>query len=256
MPRIVDLSKTIRYDRKDPWFMRSKVRRTAHFMGGLQIRLGFRLPRRLFPEGFRGWANDSIRMGVHSSTHIDAPWHYHHTSGEGPARTIDQIPLEWCYGPGVVIDVSHKPDFELITVADLEADLDRTGAVIEPGTIVLIRTGRDRLAGTSEITEKGTGMSREATLWLVDKGVKVIGIDQWGFDLPLGWMAREAKKRNDRDFFWQAHLVGREKEYCHIEQMVNLGSLPASGFKVAVFPLKIEGASASPARVVAIFEED
>ncbi len=70
------------------------------------------------------------------------------------------------------------------------------------------------------------------------------------------WMAKEAVRRKDPEYFWQAHLVGKEKEYCHIEQLTNLDDLPPSGFKVGVFPLKIEGASASPARVVAIFEED
>ena len=49
-------------------------------------------------------------------------------------------------------------------------------------------------------------------------------------------------------------MIGAEKEYYHMEQLVNLDSLPLKGFKVAVFPLKIVGASAAPARVVAIFE--
>jgi kynurenine formamidase len=120
--------------------------------------------------------------------------------------------------------------------------------------IVLIRTGRDKLNGTKKFAEVGTGMTAESTRWLIEQGIKVMGIDQWGWDLPLPYMAQQAKLLNDPTLFWQAHLVGRELEYCHIEQLVNLESLPPSGFQVCVFPLKIVGALAAPARVVAILD--
>lgn len=255
MATIIDLSKTIEYNRQDPWFMRIKVKHFPHRKSRLLIRYFLGLPARLFPKHFDGWADDKIvSMGVHAATHIDAPWHYSPTVNGQPAKTIDQVPLEWCYGPGIVINMTHKAELEEITVADLQQDLSRSGAVIAPGTIVLIYTGRDKYIGTKDYPMKGTGMSSAATHWLIDQGVKVIGIDQWGFDLPLKDMVARAKATNDPDLFWQAHLVGQEKEYCHMEQLVNLGSLPAYGFKVAVFPLKIKNASAAPARVVAIIE--
>ncbi len=97
-------------------------------------------------------------------------------------------------------------------------------------------------------------MSAEATEWLIDKGIKVMGIDSWGWDLPLPHMIKRAKETDNSEFFWEAHLVGRDKEYCHMEQLVNLDKLPFTGFKIAVFPLNIVGASAAPARVVALFE--
>ena len=90
--------------------------------------------------------------------------------------------------------------------------------------------------------------------WLIDQGIKVMGIDSWGWDLPLKHMMKKAKETNDPELFWEAHLVGQRKEYWHMEQLVNLDALPSQGFKVAVFPLKIVGASAAPARVVAIIE--
>jgi kynurenine formamidase len=254
MQKIIDLSKPIEYRKVDPWWMRIRVKRQSHKTGGFQIWFTTGLPKRLFPRGFTGWANDSVTMGVHSTTHIDAPWHYHPTSGGKPSKTIDRIPLEWCYGPGVVINMSHKADYDLITVEDIKKEIKSSGVRIKPGTIVLIRTDRDRIINQRDYTLRGTGMSGEATEWLVDLGVKVIGIDQWGFDLPLKWMASEARRRNDPEYFWQAHLVGREKEYMHIEQLVNLSALPPHGFTVAVFPLKIVGASASPVRVVAIMD--
>lgn len=255
MPKIIDLSKTIRYYREDPWFMKVKIKHKPHRKARILIRaLG--LPFKLFPKGFVGWADDTIqKMGVHSTTHIDAPWHYSPTVGGKPAKTIDQIPLEWCYGDGIVIDMTHKADFDPITVEDIEADLAKSGATIQAGNIVLIRTGRDQWMGTKDFPHKGTGMSPEATRWLIEQGVKVMGIDQWGWDLPLKYQIREAKRTKNNALFWQAHLVGKDLEYCHMEQLTNLQSLPPFGFKVAVFPLKIEGASAAPARVVAILEE-
>ena len=252
--QIIDLSKTIEYKKEDPWFMRIKVKNKPHRKAGVLIKYFLKLPRRLFPRGFEGWADDKIYgMGVHSSTHIDAPWHYSPTVAGKPAKTIDQVPLEWLYGPGVVIDMSHKPDYEEITVQDLQNDLTKTGAKLAPGTIVLIRTDRDQLKG-KEFVERGTGMGRAATEWLIDQGIKVMGIDQWGWDLPLRYLAAQAKATNDPNLFWQAHLVGQEKEYLHMEQLTNLKALPSHGFKVAVFPLKIKGASAAPARVVGIIE--
>ncbi|HVI44708.1 MAG TPA: cyclase family protein [Chitinophaga sp.] len=253
--KIIDLSKTIEYNKQDPWFMRIKIKHKSHKQSRMLIRFFLGLPARLFPKGFQGWADDKITgMGVHAATHIDAPWHYSPVVNGQPAKTIDEVPLEWCYGPGVVLNMTHKADLEEITVTDIQKDLEKSGAVITPGTIVLIYTGRDQYIGTSEYPMRGTGMSAEATHWLIDQGVKVMGIDQWGFDLPLKYMAQAARKNNKADYFWQAHLVGQEKEYCHMEQLVNLGALPSSGFKVAVFPLKIKGGSAAPARVVAIFE--
>lgn len=255
MPTIIDLSKTIQYNRKEPRFMRIKVRHKSHRKGRRMIKLLLRLPKKLFPKHFTGWADDCIeKMGVHSATHLDAPYHYGPKSGGKRAKTIDQIPLEWCYGPGVVINMSHKKDFEAITVEDIKKDLESSGAIIKEGTIVLIRTDRDKRMGTMDFFTKGTGMSAEATEWLIDQGVKVMGIDQWGWDLPLPYQVSLAKQANDRNVFWSAHRVGIEKEYCHLEQMCNLSSLPAHGFQVCVFPLKIKGASAGPVRAVAILD--
>ncbi|WP_027001491.1 cyclase family protein [Hugenholtzia roseola] len=257
MPQLIDLSKTIAYDPNDPWFMRIKVKHFSHKRSAFLIRFFLGLPKKLFPKNFTGWADDKIvSMGVHASTHIDAPWHYSPTCKGEKAKTIDEIPLEWCYGDGVVLDMSWKEDFEVITLEEVKNELKRLDFNLKayPNPIVLIRTDRDKYAGTPDFPKRGTGMSAEATRWLIEQGVKVMGIDQWGFDLPLPYMVEKAKKDKNADLFWEAHLVGQTHEYCHMEQLTNLAALPPKGFKVAVFPLKIKGASAAPARVVAIIE--
>ncbi len=252
--RFIDLSKPIRYNPGDPSFMKVRIKHKPHRRAKWLLRL-FGLPFKLFPKDWEGWADDVIqKMGVHSTTHLDAPWHYHPTCEGKKAKTIDEIPLEWCYGPGLVIDMKHKEDFDPITTEDICSFLDTNGLSLEKGMIILIKTGRDRDMGTKKFFTHGTGMSAEATEWLIDQGIKVMGIDQWGWDLPLPYLIEQAKATGNPELFWEAHLVGRRKEYCHIEQLANLDALPLDGFKVCVFPLKLEGASAAPARVVAIIE--
>lgn len=252
--KIIDLSKPIQYNKSDPWFMKVKIKHKSHHKAKWLIRfLG--LPFKYFPKNFTGWADDTIKnMGVHATTHIDAPWHYTPTLNGKKAKTIDEIPLEWCFGDGIVIDMKHKKDFDPITVNDITSFLDQNKLTVNKGMIVLIKTGRDIYNGTKDFHKKGTGMSAQATEWLIDKGIKVMGIDSWGWDLPLNYMMKKAKETKNSELFWEGHLVGQRKEYCHMEQLVNLDELPFVGFKIAVFPLKIVGASAAPARVVAIFE--
>jgi hypothetical protein len=89
--KLIDLSKPIQYNRGDPFFMRVKIRHKRHATARLLVRVG--LPFRFFPKDFLGWADDTItKMGVHSTTHIDAPY-YGPTSGGAPAKSIDEIPL-------------------------------------------------------------------------------------------------------------------------------------------------------------------
>ncbi len=253
--RIIDLSKTIRYNSGDPSFMQVKIKHKPHRRARWLLRI-FGLPFRLFPTNWQGWADDTIKnMGVHSTTHMDAPWHYHPYCGGKPAKTIDQIPLEWCFAEGILIDMRHKKDFDPITPLDIETYLFEQQLTLASGMIVLIMTGRDQHMGNKRFFTHGTGMSAAATHWLIDRGIKIMGIDQWGWDLPLPHLIEQAKRTNNKELFWEAHLVGRDREYCHMEQLTNLSALPKVGFKVCVFPLKIEGASAAPARVVALVDD-
>lgn len=254
--RIVDLSKEIAYNKQDPFFMRVKVKHHAHANGRWLVRaLG--LPFRLFPKEFTGWADDTItHMGVHSTTHIDAPWHYGPTDGNGnKLPAIHEMPLELCFGPGVIFDMRHKEEGSYITVADMEESLRHTGAVLQNGTIALIYTGMDRFQGTREYWRRGTGMSGPATEWLIDRGVKVMGIDQWGWDTPFHSEIAKSRASKNGSQFWQGHLVGRRKPYWQMEQLRGLDQLPSHGFDVAVFPLRLKNASAAPARVVGFVYE-
>jgi kynurenine formamidase len=254
--RIVDLSVTLDNDRSwAPRFARNSVKRQSHQFGKFAIWWLFRLPGKYLLTGL-GWANDIIELSTHGTTHVDAPWHYGPTSEGQPAKTIDQVPLDWCYGPGVVLDLRHKQHGEAITTDDVRAALDRIKHSLQPREIVLIQTGNDRRLGTPEYFTHGPGMSAEATRWILDQGVKLTGIDSWGWDVPLPVLAARAKESGRNDVFWAAHFVGVDKEYCHIERLTNLDKLPPKGFTICAFPLKVKGGSAGPARVVALIHEE
>jgi kynurenine formamidase len=198
-----------------------------------------------------GWATETFtRFGTHNSTHVDAPWHYNSRVGGEPAQTIDQLPLDWFFSDGVVLDMTAKEDGDAVEPADLEAELGRIGHELKERDIVLVRTGRDEFYEQPDYIARGPGVSAAATLWLYERGVRVMGIDAWGWDAPLHLQAEQAKQRGEPGIFWAAHQV--DLPYSQIERLVNLGELPPRGFKVACFPLKVVGGSAAPARVVAI----
>lgn len=232
----------------------------AHHIEYTDHQQGVAMTERLFGfgpaywPGGQGWAVETVTLSTHSGTHVDAPYHYG-PAARGAARTIDQVPLRWCFGDGVVLNMTHKGRGEGISVDDVQGELARIGYQLKPYDIVLVRTG-----ASTQFKQRGydmahAGLRRSATEWLVDQGVRLIGIDAWGLDRPFNVMIMEAM-RGDKAQFWESHILGREKEYCQIEKLANLDQIPVPfGFTVAAFPVKLRGASAGWSRVVAIHEE-
>ena len=251
---LVDLSAPVEPSPDDALeALRVDIDYSDHAAGAKQIEQLFGLPARLLRNG-EGWANDEFRrFGTHSSTHVDAPWHYNSTIRGEPAMRIDELPLEWFFSDGVVLDMTGREDGEVVDRADVELELERIGHELKPLDIVLISTGRDEFYGQLDYMARGTGVTAEATRWLYDCGVRVMGIDAWGWDRPLHIQAAEALESDEPGVFWEAHQC--ELQYSQIERLVNLAALPPTGFRVACFPLRIVGGSAAPARVVAIVED-
>jgi kynurenine formamidase len=198
---------------------------------------------------------------THSGTHMDAPWHYHPTMnhklvpGGEPSATIDQVPLDWCFRPGVKLDLRHLADGSVATARDVEAELDRIGYTIKPLDIVLINTAAGAVYGTDAYWETGCGMGREATLCLLDKGVRIVGTDSFGWDAPFPYVAKRFAETGDHSILWEGHKAGREIGYYQMEKLHNLEGLPSFGFTVACFPVKVKGGSAGWTRAVAILED-
>jgi kynurenine formamidase len=258
--RFVDLSAPIRPDppapiRPGPPELRDALRTDVsyydHAAGAAAIQTYFGVGAELLRDG-EGWALDAFtRLGTHNSTHVDAPWHYNSTIGGQKAQAIYELPLDWFFAPGVVIDATDRADGESLTAADVRARVPRA---LVARDIVLVHSGRDAFYDEPDYFARGPGVSAEGTRWLYEQGVRVMGIDAWGWDAPLHLQAELAKAAQRPGIFWAAHQA--DLAYSQIERLVNLASLPPYGFTVACFPLRLVGGSAGPARVVAILPDD
>ena len=252
--RIIDLSAPIAPSPSDAApFERVEIRYTSHAEGAAQVQAMLHVPPHLL-RGGEGWAVEEFtKLGTHSVTHVDAPWHYNSTIQGQRAAAIDELPLEWFFSDGVVLAMTHKADGERVEVGDVEAALAVIGYALKPLDIVLVRTGRDASYGQSDYVLRGCAVTPGATRWLYERGVRVMGIDAWGWDGPLDRQAREALVRQQPGVFWAAHQC--DLPYAQIERLVNLGALPPFGFKVACFPLKVRGGMHGPTRAVAILPD-
>jgi kynurenine formamidase len=250
---IIDLSAPIVPSPSEtPDLLRTEIEFSDHAAGAQAIRALFGVGPELLRDR-EGWAVETFtRLGTNNSTHVDAPYHYNSTIRGEPAPTIDQLPLEWFFAPGVVVDFHERDDGDAIDARDLEVALRALGHRLAERDIVLIRTDRDPSVSDLEYMSRGPGVTADATRWLYERGVRVMGIDAWGWDRPLWMQAEEARAGGRTGVFWAAHQV--DLPYCQIERLTHLDRLPATGFTVACFPLCLVGASAAPARVVAIVE--
>ncbi|WP_071799413.1 cyclase family protein [Natronohydrobacter thiooxidans] len=256
MPQIIDLSVPLETGiASDPPNLLPEIDYMEHDAGALEFAAMTGLEPAQLLEG-KGAAAENCRITTHSGTHLDAPWHYHPTMDGGkPAMRIDEVPLDWCFRPGVKLDFRHLPDGHVVTAAEVEAELARIGHDLKPLDIVLINTAAGTAYGAPDYLSKGCGMGREATLYLTSRGVRVTGIDAWSWDAPFSHTLKRIRETGEASIFWEGHKAGAEIGYCHMEKLTNLESLPASGFTVACFPVKVARASAGWCRAVALLND-
>jgi kynurenine formamidase len=255
--RFVDLSIPLENDViADPPFMRPKIEYVNHKQSFASMAAFFPgLEQEDLPDG-EAWAVETVELSTHNGTHLDAPYHFASTMNKGQrAITIDEVPLEWCFQPGVKLDFRHLADGAVATASDVERELARIGHELKPLEIVVVNTRAASRYGHDDFVNSGCGLGREATLYLLERGVRLTGTDGWSWDAPFVYTAEKYKQTRDASLIWEGHKAGRDIGYCHMEKLHNLESLPANGFTIACFPAKIRGASAGWTRAVAIFEE-
>lgn len=258
MPRFIDLSVALDPGIiSDPEIMHPKIDYLSHKQTTGQV-TGFfpRLSDSDLP-GKEGWAIERLEITTHNGTHLDAPYHHHSTMNGGERSiTIDEVPLEWCFSAGVRLDFRHFEDGYVASAVDVKAELSRIGHDIQPLDIVLVNTSAGAAYGKPDYIDRGCGMGREATLYLLERGVRVTGTDAWSWDAPFSHTAKRYGESGDAGLIWEGHRASMEIGYCHLEKLANLDQLPDTGFTVSCFPYKIKGASAGFTRAVAIFDEE
>ncbi|MDQ2679952.1 MAG: cyclase family protein [Candidatus Eremiobacteraeota bacterium] len=117
----------------------------------------------------QGVNKEIVQISTHTGTHCDAPYHFFEDG-----LTIDQVPLETYIGPGTILDLRHKPLGSAIERVDIEPLADR----VEPGDIVLLNTGGGhRRSNSKAFLMEYVYLSGGAAQFLVDRGVKGVGID-------------------------------------------------------------------------------
>ena len=115
----------------------------------------------------------------------------------------------------------------------------------------MLMTGRDTHLGSPEHFLQPR-LTRSSTLWPVERGIKVIGIDAYSLDRNFEAIAEKFRQTGDGKLLWEAHFAGIEREYCQIEKLANLDRIPCPfGFKVSCLPIKIRGGSGGWCRAVA-----
>ena len=186
----------------------------------------------------------------HGGTHIDAPIHF-----AKQKQTVDQVSLEKLLGQAIVINVSKKalknPDYQ-ISVEDF-TNWESSFGKIPDDTIVLLYTGYgkfwpDRLKyiGTNKMGKKAInelhfpGLHHDAAKWLVgNRNIKSIGLDTQSIDYG-------------QSKFFETHRILCENNIPFFENVCNLDQLPSTEVYVIALPMKIEGGSGAPLRIIAI----
>ena len=258
--KLIDLSVTLDNNPyTDPPPLLPKIDYINHQEGWPEMAAMFPGLKKEDLPGGEAWAAEWLTITTHSGTHMDSPWHYASTTDEAlggrPAFGIDEMPLEWCLQPGVKLDFRHLPDGHVVTAEEIETELARIGHELQPLDIILVNTRAGELFGQPGYLEAGVGIGRQATLYLLEKGVRVVGTDAWSWDAPFAYTRKRFEETGDASIIWEGHKAGRDIAYGQMEKLSNLESLPVHGFVVSCFPYKIKGASGGFVRAVGIIDD-
>ena len=256
--RIIDISVPLMAGiASDPPHMLPNIQYLDHHATAPDLAASFGVPVSALPDGEYA-AVEQVNLSTHNGTHLDAPYHYFSTMdhalvpGGHPSLRIDEVPLDWCFQPGVKLDFRAKPDGHVVQPAEVEAELARIGHTLRPLEIVVVNTRAGSRYGQDDYIDSGCGMGKAATLWLLERGVRLVGTDGWSWDAPVSHTRRRVAETGDAGLIWEGHRAGREIGYCHLEELHNLDALPDDGFEVACFPVKVHRGSAGWTRAVAI----
>ncbi|RAL22688.1 cyclase family protein [Thermoflavimicrobium daqui] len=183
------------------------------------------------------FATNNLLINEHGTTHSDATYEY-----DPNGDYINDMPLEFFYGPAICLDLSFVSPDEYITPEHLQTALNRSGLTIEKGDIVLLYTGHwNRAYETDEWLNRHAGLNYQAAKWLAEKGTVNIGIDAPGIDKP-------------DDTKYSGHLICREYKITNTENLCNLDQVAGKRFVYFGLPLKIRKGTGSPIRAVALLD--
>lgn len=233
MPTVIDLTCPFDMDHSVPQYPTIAA----------DIKLGFK-----YTLARDGRYCGEFHLFAHAGTHVDAP---RHIFAEG--ATLDQISLDCFYGEAICLDMPHGELGE-ITAADLE----RAGSDVQRGDIVFIHTGWGRYyvdepRDSYYLAYRQPGLVKDAAEWLVERGVKAVGIDAFAIRHPALSPALdvEARKAGAPRPVEPVHDILLSNNVVIVEQLINLDRLAGKRAQVSFFPLSLVGFDGSPVRALA-----
>ena len=201
-------------------------------------------------DGGYWYSSNKLTTAEHGGTHIDAPIHFAENQ-----KTVDQLPLDQLMGAAAVIDVSEQagsdPDYQ-VRVADIE-NWESAHGPLQEGAIVLLYTGYGRY-WPDRLTYMGTdergadaiaklhfpGLHPDTARWLVsERNINAIGLDTPSIDYG-------------QSSLFESHRILFAEGVPAFENVANMGELPATGAWVIALPMKIEGGSGGPLRMIGL----
>lgn len=171
-----------------------------------------------------GYNDHQIKSYMHVGTHMDSPLHMIATG-----KKMDEISLDKCMGPGILIDARGKQIIDASILNDI---------IIQPGSIIFIYTGFGNKFRDSDYGNNQPTISSDFAQKVVDLKVKIVGMDILGPDQPP----------------FLTHKILLSNEVLIIENLANLELLlKESKFDVIALPMKLHS-DAAPVRVIAIIK--
>ncbi len=234
--RVIDLSHPIVPFAENPY---------AHFPAGPRSMTGV---TNLFEDV--GWYSRAWYLGEHCGTHVDAPIHFN------PAGTpVDRIPLEQLCGEAIVLNFTHKTAREDVTAEEVKTAVRAFEGQLGGARIVLVRSDRSKLWGRPEYHHDMINMTPEATEWLLQQGVQVVGCDACVWEVDRATRHDAPRGKMDGAERFPSHGLMRRYDFVIIENLAHLDRLPRPRFTFVGLPLPLAGGSGSPIRAAALVSD-
>lgn len=187
---------------------------------------------------------DVMRMGTHTGTHIDAPFHF-----LAAGKKIDEISADRFVGNGVLVNVADKPDRGLIEADDLKS----YASDIRKGDFVVFYTGRDRFFGTEKYYLHPY-LSVECAHFLLNQGVTLVGVDALNVDPTYrevnGLDELAADLPDENEYGYPVHDILLGNDILIVENLCNLDKIKPVRGVYSFLPLKLMESDGSPIRAV------
>lgn len=196
---------------------------------------------RLGDTPFEGYGSMGIATSDHVATHVDAIYHF---NKHRPDLTAEKIPVEVMITPAAWIDLAHAPKPGHITLDMVKRALEKAEVTLKPGMTLLYYTGiSEYYHDAKTFVSKYPGLDHEASEWLLNQGIANLVTDALSTDTPI-------------DVTYPNHTLHGQRLVHHTENAANINRIPRhQGFYFGMFPLRLVGATGSPVRALAMWEE-